>query len=209
LRADYLQKLANSKRAATEQTQCTDEQTATNIPIENPELLDNISSSTIIKCDPCEVHFKTANQFKLHTRNVHGENFIFFESVAVKIRRSINCTLCWESVSFKTLEEGLRHRFEMHSIGVDLPNRAVKPRIIVKPDGTECQEGPDDVRLIRQNGIAEEYQCICDLKSSRKQVVEKCLAHHIGLRRFKCMKYKKHCNGEFYFLFTNNPIIVL
>jgi hypothetical protein len=160
------------------------------------------ASDSIFKCEPCDHYFESRDEIEAHIKTIHGENCSILKADEAQIRHIIKCSICKndkdEPVLFKSIPESLQHRREKHYYSISYASTKPLTRFLVKMDGTESAV-TENLRYYKKNTNVEEFQCVCNAIYAYKSLAEKCLAKHIGIKRFVCKKPHKVNNGRFNF----------
>jgi hypothetical protein len=151
------------------------------------------------KCEPCKLYYDCSEDIRQHLALVHQE-YSLSDEHEVKISCTIKCKYCAldsnQNICFATLLEAMQHRHEKHSYSMDaLPDQTLT-RYIVRPDDTDTHVTGKRI-YYREKCILEEYKCDCDRVYNSKRLATKCMAKHVGIRRYKCLKGHMITSGEF------------
>jgi hypothetical protein len=148
-----------------------------------PEFPLKPSAGSTFKCDTCDW---SGIDIEKHIQRVHGKKYKVIRAEDVKVRYIVQCNKC-KDTQFATLQEGVEHRRLKHSKIIDYKSTKFLTRFVIEPDRTE-RKVTENFYSFSKNCLLKGYQCVCKLTYVVLNEAERCLAKHLGLKNFKCLR---------------------
>jgi hypothetical protein len=154
------------------------------------QMMDRLPSQqgSVFNCHACDW---VGVDINLHVKTMHGKKFKVLRADEAKLRYVIQCTSLRcrtknkQKLEFRNLQEGVAHRRAVHGKLVDYATTKNLTRILVHPDLTETIV-VGDFLTFASNLLVRGYVCVCNCVFNQKDDADRCLAKHLGVKKFRC-----------------------
>jgi hypothetical protein len=142
------------------------------------------------RCMTCIRYFDNIDEFQKHLVDQHGHNVVIAIDHIVRVMPVIKCLSCatenGDFLTFSDLEAAMEHRRQQHCNVQSTASQTVR-RLVINSDESEVPWHGECV-YFTENCISEKFQCPCQKLYEFKTSALKCLAQHVGIRRFRCQE---------------------
>jgi hypothetical protein len=151
------------------------------------------------RCTTCQRYFDEMEQFQCHLVTDHGQSMaaITIDHI-VRVEPIINCLKCaldnGDFLTFPDIEAAMEHRKQQHFHVIGTLSERVK-RVVIFTDESQMPWNEEAVYYAK-NPITESFKCPCQTLYEFKCSALKCLAQHVGIRRFQCQEDHAKFEGE-------------